>query len=110
MWILKTFLGQSSILLLPLPLFFGIIGVAEVVVKLVLRSEPLHVLIVHNKVLQFTLCNKYSLVFFSQLFVRTEGALLFPPKLHKPTLVTPTSMRDNLHIYLLPLLLQLFWI
>jgi hypothetical protein len=35
-WILKTLLGQSSILLLPLPLFFGITGVAEVVVKLIL--------------------------------------------------------------------------
>jgi hypothetical protein len=44
-------LVQSFILLLSLPLFSGIIGVAEVVVKLVLRSEPLHVLIVHTKVL-----------------------------------------------------------
>jgi hypothetical protein len=39
-----------------------------------------------------------------------KGALLFPPKLHKPTLVGPPSMRDDLHSYLLPLLLQLFWI
>jgi hypothetical protein len=30
---------------------FGIIGVTEVVVKLVLRSEPLHVLAIHGKVL-----------------------------------------------------------
>jgi hypothetical protein len=35
-WILKTLLGQSFILLLPLPLLSGIIGVAEVVVKLIL--------------------------------------------------------------------------
>jgi hypothetical protein len=51
-WILKILLGQSFILLLSLPLFFGIIGVAKVVVKLtILRSEPLHALIVHEKVL-----------------------------------------------------------
>jgi hypothetical protein len=36
---------------LPLPLFSSITGVVEVVVKLILRSEPLHVLTVHNKVL-----------------------------------------------------------
>jgi hypothetical protein len=35
-WILKTMLGQSFILLFPLPLFSGITGVAEVVVKLIL--------------------------------------------------------------------------
>jgi hypothetical protein len=39
-----------------------------------------------------------------------EGALLFPPKIHKLTLVGPPSMRDDLHSYLLPLLLQLFQI
>jgi hypothetical protein len=50
-WILKTLLGQSFILLLPLPLFSGITGVAEVVVDLILRSEPLHVLTLHGKVL-----------------------------------------------------------
>jgi hypothetical protein len=49
--ILKILLGQSFILLLPLSLFFGITGVAKVVVKPVLRSEPLHVLTVHGKVL-----------------------------------------------------------
>jgi hypothetical protein len=40
-WILKTLLGQSFILLLPLPLVSGITSVAEVVVKLVLLLEPL---------------------------------------------------------------------
>jgi hypothetical protein len=35
-WILKTLLGQYFILMLPLPLFSGITGVAEVVVKLIL--------------------------------------------------------------------------
>jgi hypothetical protein len=50
-WILKTLLAQSFILLLLLPLFFGITSVADVVVKLVLRSEPLYVLTVHDKVL-----------------------------------------------------------
>jgi hypothetical protein len=83
---------------------------SEVVVKLILQSEPLHVLTVHGKVPQFTLCNNSFLVFFSQLFVRSEGALLFHPRLHKPTLVGPPSMRADLYIYLLPLLLQLFWI
>jgi hypothetical protein len=39
-----------------------------------------------------------------------EGALIFPPKLHKLTLLAPPSMRDYLHSYLLPLLLQLFQI
>jgi hypothetical protein len=63
---------------------------------------------VHGKVLRFALCNKSNPVFFSQLFVRTKGFLLFPPKLHKFTLVAPPSMRDDLHSYLLPLLLQLF--
>jgi hypothetical protein len=37
--------------LLPPPLFSGITDVAEVVVKLVLRSEQLHVLTVRGKVL-----------------------------------------------------------
>jgi hypothetical protein len=80
-------------------------GVVEVVVKLVLRPEPLHVLTICDKVLRFALCNKSFPVIFSQLFVRTEGALLFPPKLHKPTLVGPSRTRDDLHSYLLPLLL-----
>jgi hypothetical protein len=109
-WILKTLLGQSFILLLPLPLFSSITGVAEVVVKLVLRLEPLHVLTVHGKVLRFTLCNKSHPVFFSQLLVRMDGALIFPRNLHKFTLVAPRCMRDDLHSYLLPLLVQLFWI
>jgi hypothetical protein len=109
-WIIKTLLDQSFILLLSLPLFSSITGVTEVVVKLILQSEPLHVLTVHGKVLRFTLCNKSGPVFFSQLFVRMEGALLFSPKLHKLTLVAPPSMRDDFHSYLLPLLLQLFWI
>jgi hypothetical protein len=50
-WILKTLLGKSFILLLPLPLFSGGTGVAKVVVKLVLQSEPLHVLTLYNKLL-----------------------------------------------------------
>jgi hypothetical protein len=33
---------------------------------------------------------------------------MVPPNLHKLTLVAPPSMRDDLHSYLLPLLLQLF--
>jgi hypothetical protein len=53
--------------------FFGITGVAEVVVKLVLRSEPLHVLIVHGKVLWFVLFNKSRPVFFRQIFVCSKG-------------------------------------
>jgi hypothetical protein len=36
-----------------------------------------------------------------------RGAMV-PPNLHKLTLVAPPSMRDDLHSYLLPLLLQLF--
>jgi hypothetical protein len=76
--------------MLPLALFSDIAGVAEVVVKLVLRSEPLHVLTVRDKVLRFTLSNKSFTVFFSQIFVRSP------------------IMRDDLHNYLLPLLLQLF--
>jgi hypothetical protein len=39
--------------------------------------------------------------------VRMEGAFLFPPILHNLTLVAPPGMRDDLHSYLLPLLLQL---
>jgi hypothetical protein len=35
---------------------------------------------------------------------------MVPPNLHKLTLVAPPSMRDDLHSYLLPLLLQLFQI
>jgi hypothetical protein len=103
-WILKTLLGQSFILLLPLPLFFCITDVAEVVLKLILRSEPLHVLTIHGKVLQFTLFNKPRPIFF-QIFVLTEGVVLVPPNLHKLTFVAPASMRDDLHSYLLPLLI-----
>jgi hypothetical protein len=67
-------------------------------------------MIVHGKVLRFALCNKYVLVFFSQIFVHTEGVHLVPPMLHKPAIVGSPSMRDDLLTYLLPLLLQLFWI
>jgi hypothetical protein len=108
--IFKTLLDQSFILLMPMPLFSGIAGVAEVVVKLILRLEPLHVMAIYGKVLRFTLCNKSFPIFFSQLFVHTEGVRLVPPKLHKPTLIAPPIMRDDLHSYLLPLLLQVFWI
>jgi hypothetical protein len=59
--------------LLPLPLFFGITSVAEVVVQLVLGLEPLHVLTVHGKVLRFTLLNKSCPIFFFQIFILTEG-------------------------------------
>jgi hypothetical protein len=41
----------------------GITDVAEVVVKLVLRSEPLHVVTVHGKVPRFTLFNKSRTIF-----------------------------------------------
>jgi hypothetical protein len=51
LWILKTLLYQSFIVLLPRPLFSSITGVAKVVVQLVLRSEPLHVLTIGAKVL-----------------------------------------------------------
>jgi uncharacterized protein with ACT and thioredoxin-like domain len=47
-----------------LPMFSSITSVAEEVVKLVLRSEALHVLIVCDKVLLFTLFNKSRPVFF----------------------------------------------
>jgi hypothetical protein len=43
--------SQSFILLLPPPLFSSITSVAEVVVKLILLSKPLHVLTVRDKVL-----------------------------------------------------------
>jgi hypothetical protein len=108
-WILKTLLCQSIILLLPLLLFSHITSVAEVVVKLIMCPEPLHVLIVRGKVLQFVLCNK-SFPVFSQIFVHIEGVRLVPPTLHKPALVGPQSIRDDLHSYLLTLLLQLFQI
>jgi hypothetical protein len=107
-WILKTLLGQSFILLLPLPLFFGITSIAEVVVKLILRSEPQHVLTVSTKVLRFTLFNKSRPIVFCQIFVLMEGGVLVPPNLHNLIFVAPPSMRDDLHSYLLPLLLQLF--
>jgi hypothetical protein len=60
----QDLVGQSFILFLPLPLFSSITGVTEVVVKLVLQSEPLHVLTVLGKVLRFALFNKSRLVFF----------------------------------------------
>jgi hypothetical protein len=106
--ILTTMLGQSIILLLPLPQFSDITDFVEVVVKLVLRSKSLHVLIAHGKVLRFALCNKSFSVFFSQIFVHIERVCLVPPTLHKPALIGPPSMRDDLQGYLLPLLLQLF--
>jgi hypothetical protein len=52
MWILRTLVDQYVILLLPLPLFPSITGVVEVVAKLVLRSEPLHVLTIRYKVIR----------------------------------------------------------
>jgi hypothetical protein len=39
-----------------------------------------------------------------------EGGVLVPSNLHKLPLISPPSMRDDLHNYLLPLLLQLFQI
>jgi hypothetical protein len=87
---------------------FCITGVAEVVAKLVLQSEPLHVKTIRSNVLRFTLFNKSRPVFFFQIFVVTEGYVLFLLNLHKLTLVAPPSMRDDLHSYLLPLLLHLF--
>jgi hypothetical protein len=48
-WILDTLLGQSLILLFALALFFGISGVAMVVVKLILCSELPHVPTVRYK-------------------------------------------------------------
>jgi hypothetical protein len=107
-WILKTLLGQSFIFLLPLPVFSSITNVANVVVKLVLQLEPLHVLTLRGKVLRFTLFNKSRPVFFCHIFVLTERGVLVPPNLHKLTLVAPLSMRDDLHSYLLPILLQFF--
>jgi hypothetical protein len=101
-------LGQSLILLLPLSLFSSITGVVEVVVKLILRSEPLHVLTLRGKVLRFTLFKKSRPVFFCHIFVNIERGVLVPPNLHKLALVAPLSMRDDLYSYLLPLLLQLF--
>jgi hypothetical protein len=96
-WILKILSGQYFILLLPLPLFFGITSVAKVVVKLVLRSVPLDVLTVHGKVLWFTLFNKSCPVFFWQIFVRIKRGVLVPPNLHKLTLVAAPTMTDDLH-------------
>jgi hypothetical protein len=61
-------------------------------------------------VLRFTLFNKSRLVFFFHIFVLIEGGVPVPPNLYKLTLVAPPSMRDDLHSYLLPLLLQLFQI
>jgi hypothetical protein len=107
-WILMTLLGQSVILLLPLPLFSSISGVAKVVVKLILQSEPLHVVTVRYKVSQFTLCNKSFPVFFCQVFECIKGVLLVPQTLHKTTLVAPPIMRDDLHSYLLSIPLQFF--
>jgi hypothetical protein len=83
--------------LLPPSLFFDITSAAGVVVKLVLRLEPLHVLTVRAKVLRFTLFNKSRPVFFGQIFVCSEGGVLVPPNLHMLTLVAPPSMRDDLH-------------
>jgi hypothetical protein len=43
--------GPIFTIFLPLPLFSGITGVDKVVVKLALRSEPLHLLTIGAKVL-----------------------------------------------------------
>jgi hypothetical protein len=59
---------------------------------------------------QFALFNKSHPVFFCHIFVLTKRGVLVHPNLHKLTLVAPPSMRDDLHSYLLPLLLQLFHI
>jgi hypothetical protein len=59
-------------------------------------------------VLRFAPFNKSRTILFYQIFVLIKGGVLVPPDLHKLTLVGPTSMRDDLHSYLLPLLLQLF--
>jgi hypothetical protein len=47
---------------------------------------------------------------FQLIFVLIEGGILVLPNLYKLTLVAPPSMRDDLHRYLLPLLLLLFQI
>jgi hypothetical protein len=91
-------------------MFSSITGVAEVVVKLLLRSEPLHVLTLRGKMLRFTLFNKSRPIFFCHIFVHMERGVLVPPNLHKLTLIAPPSMRDDLYSYLLSLLLQLFHI
>jgi hypothetical protein len=95
--ILKTLLGQPLILLLPLPLFSSISSVSKVVVKLVLRSEPPHVLTVRYKVSRFALCNKYLPVFLCQVFELLKGVLLPPQKLHKPAIIGPLGIRDDLY-------------
>jgi hypothetical protein len=59
-------------------------------------------------VLRFAPFNKSRTILFYQIFVLIKGGVLVPPDLHKLTLVGPTSMKDDLHSYLLPLLLQLF--
>jgi hypothetical protein len=89
---------------------FSITGVAEVVVKLVLWSEPLHVLTLRGKVLWFALFNKSRPFFFCHIFILLERGVLASSNLHKLTLVAPPSMRDDLHSYFLSLLLHLFWI
>jgi hypothetical protein len=76
-WILDTLLGQSLILLFPLALFFGIFGVAKVVVKLILQSELPHVLTVRYKLCRFS------------LFELLEGVLLFSQTHHKSIFVAP---------------------
>jgi hypothetical protein len=63
-----------------------------------------------TKVLRFALFNNSHPVFFCQIFVLIEGGVLVPSDLYKLTLIGPSSMRDDLHSYLLPLLLQLFQI
>jgi hypothetical protein len=59
------------------PLFSGITGVVEVVVKLIQQSKPLHVLTIGTKVLQFAPFNKSRPVFFCQIFVLIEGVSWF---------------------------------
>jgi hypothetical protein len=102
-WILKTSLGNFFILLLPLPLFSCIAGVAEVVAKLILRS-----FYDRSHCIRFAIFNKSHPVFCCHIFLLTERGVLVLPNLHNLTLLALPSMRDDLHSYLLPLLLQLF--
>jgi hypothetical protein len=81
---------------LPPPLFSSIIGVVEVVVKLILGSEPLHVLIVHGKVLQFTFSTNLDHYSSDNFLYVAKGGVLVPPNLYKLTLVAPSSMRYDL--------------
>jgi hypothetical protein len=78
------------------------------VVKLILRLEPPHVFTVFYKFIKFTLSNKSFLVFLCHVFELVEGVLIIPQTSHKLALLGPLGMKDDLHSYLLPLVLQLF--